>query len=150
VGFLGAAATHLPELFNGAGDFVISGEPEAASLQIAAGADPNGLVLSPAIEDINSLPVPRWDIVKPRGFGYTSRNRFGLTRAVPMLTSRSCPEKCTYCPHRITANFRARSDESVLDELQHLCALYENIHVVMRDPLYTLDRDRCRRISEGI
>jgi radical SAM superfamily enzyme YgiQ (UPF0313 family) len=67
-----------------------------------------------------------------------------------MLTSRSCPEKCTYCPHRITANFRTRSDENVLDELQSLCELYKDIHVVMRDPLYTLDRERCLRISEGI
>jgi radical SAM superfamily enzyme YgiQ (UPF0313 family) len=67
-----------------------------------------------------------------------------------MLTSRSCPEKCTYCPHRITANFRARSDENVLNELQQLCELYKDIHVVMRDPLYTLDRDRCLSISEGI
>ncbi len=150
VGFLGTAATHLPELFNGAGDFVISGEPEAAAIRIAAGEDPNGLVLSPAVDDLNSLPFPRWDIIKPRGFGYTNRTRFGLTRAVPMLTSRSCPEKCTYCPHRITADFRARSDENVLDELQSLCDLYQDIHVVMRDPLYTLDRERCRRISEGI
>jgi anaerobic magnesium-protoporphyrin IX monomethyl ester cyclase len=150
VGFVGTAATHLPELFNGAGDFVIAGEPEAAAIRIAAGDDPYGLVVSPTVDDLNALPFPRWDIVKPRGFGYTNRTRFGLTRAVPMLTSRSCPEKCTYCPHRITANFRARSDENVLDELQQLCELYKNIHVVMRDPLYTLDRDRCRRISEGI
>ena len=150
VGFVGTAATHLPELFEGAGDFIISGEPEAAAIRIAAGEDPRGLVLSPAIDDLDSLPIPRWDIVKPRGFGYTSRKRFGLTRAVPMLTSRSCPEKCTYCPHRITASFRARSDENVLDELQELCGLYNRLHVVIRDPLYTLDRDRCRRISEGI
>ena len=150
VGFVGTAATHLPELFDGAGDFLISGEPEAAAIRIAAGDDPNGLVLSPAVDDLDSLPFPRWDIVKPRGFGYTNRIRFGLTRAVPMLTSRSCPEKCTYCPHRITADFRARSDENVIDELHQLCERYKNIHVVMRDPLYTLDRDRCRRISEGI
>jgi anaerobic magnesium-protoporphyrin IX monomethyl ester cyclase len=150
VGFLGTPATHLPELFNGAGDFIISGEPEAAAIRIAAGDDPNGLVLSPAIDDLDSLPFPRWDIVKPRGFGYTNRKTFGLTRAIPMLTSRSCPEKCTYCPHRITANFRARSDENVLEELHELCQLYQNVHVVIRDPLYTLDRERCRRISEGI
>lgn len=150
VGFIGAAATHLSELFMGAGDFVIAGEPEMAAIRIAAGADARGLILSPAVDDLNSLPFPRWDIVKPRGFGYSNRTLFGLTRAVPMLTSRSCPEKCTYCPHRITANFRARSDQNVLAELQGLCELYKNIHVVMRDPLYTLDRDRCYRISQGI
>src|SRR6266567_2648363 len=47
VGFFGQPATHLPELFNGAGDFVINGEPEAAVIKIAAGEDPSGLILSP-------------------------------------------------------------------------------------------------------
>jgi len=150
VGFIGAAATHLPELFSGVGDFVIKGEPEAAAMRIAAGEDPKGLIISPEINDLDSLPFPRWDIVKPRSFGYTSRKTFGLTRAVPMLTSRSCPEKCTYCPHRITAAFRARSAENVLDELQEYAQLYKRLHVVIRDPLYTLDRDRCRQIADGI
>jgi radical SAM superfamily enzyme YgiQ (UPF0313 family) len=67
-----------------------------------------------------------------------------------MLTSRSCPEKCTYCPHRITAQFRARSVENVLAELAELAQQYQRLHVVIRDPLYTLDRDRCLRIAEGI
>ena len=150
VGFVGTAATHLPQLFARFGDFIISGEPEAAAIRIAAGEDPKGLVMSAAIDDLDSLCFPRWDVVKPHGFGYTNRKAFGLTRAVPMLTSRSCPEKCTYCPHRITAPFRARSDENVLDELSELCVLYKRLHVVIRDPLYTLNRDRCLRISQGI
>ncbi len=149
VGFYGAPATHLAELFNGAGDFIISGEPEAAAIKIAAGENPNGLVISPAINDLDSLPVPRWDLVKTRR-AYTSRNQFGLVRAIPMLTSRSCPEHCTYCPHRITASFRARSVDNVVDEMQELCRLYKNVHFVLRDPLYTLDRERCFRIAEEI
>ncbi len=150
VGFVGTPATHLPELFQMFGDFIISGEPEAAAIRIAHGEDPNGFVSSAAIEELDSLAFPRWDLVKPRGFGYTNRKTFGLTRALPMLTSRSCPEKCTYCPHRITAKFRARSDENVLEELAELCSHYDRLHVVIRDPLYTLDRERCLRISEGI
>jgi len=150
VGFVGTTVTHLSELFEGFGDFMVSGEPESAVIRIAAGEDPKGQVISPAVADLDSLPFPRWDLVKPRGFGYTNRKTFGVTRAVPMLTSRSCPEKCTYCPHRITATFRARSDENVLEELAELCQLYERLHVVIRDPLYTLDRDRCLRIAQGI
>jgi radical SAM superfamily enzyme YgiQ (UPF0313 family) len=150
VGFVGTAVTHLPELFETFGDFIVSGEPEAAAIRIAAGEDPEGHVTSPAVDDLDSIPFPRWDLVKPRGFGYTNRKKFGVTRAVPMLTSRSCPEKCTYCPHRITATFRARSAENVLDELTELCRLYEHVHVVIRDPLYTLDHDRSLRIAQGI
>lgn len=150
VGFFGAPATHLPELFSGAGDFIISGEPEAAAIKIAAGDDPNGLILSPAINELDSLPFPRWDLLRTRRYGHTNRNNFGLARAIPMLTSRSCPEKCTYCPHRITASFRARSVSNVVDEMQELCGRYKNVHIVIRDPLYTLDRDRCFQIAAEI
>lgn len=150
VGFFGTPATHLPELFEGDGDFIISGEPEAAAIGIAAGENPTGIIQSPAINELDSLPFPRWDLLSTRRYGHTNRNKFGLARAIPMLTSRSCPEKCTYCPHRITANFRARSVDNVVDEMQELCRLYKNVHIVIRDPLYTLDRDRCFRIAAEI
>jgi len=119
VGFFGMPATHLPEVFDGVGDFIIVGEPEAAAIRIAAGEDPEGIVPSPAIENLNSLPFPRWDLLKVRRYGHVNRTRIGLVRAVPMLTSRSCPEHCTYCPHRITANFRARSVENVVEEMRN-------------------------------
>lgn len=150
VGFMGTAATHLPELFDQFGDFIIEGEPEAAATRIAAGEDPKGIVKSPAVDDLNSLPFPNWDLVNSRGFGYTNRKGFGFTRALPMLTSRSCPEKCTYCPHRIMANFRARSVENVLEEIVELSKSHQRLHFVIRDPLFTLDRERCIQISQGI
>ncbi|MDT5121662.1 MAG: anaerobic magnesium-protoporphyrin monomethyl ester cyclase [Acidobacteriota bacterium] len=150
VGFYGTPATFMPELFATSGDFILSGEPEAGALRLAAGEEMSGIVMSPAIDDLDTLPFPRWDLVKVRRFGHTSRSRTGLTRAVPMFTSRSCPEHCTYCPHRITASFRARTDESVLDEMEELSKLYKEPHVVIRDPLFTLDRERCFRIADGI
>jgi radical SAM superfamily enzyme YgiQ (UPF0313 family) len=150
VGFLGTTATHMPELFEDAADFVISGEPETACLDLAAGKELTGRIPSLAVNDLDSLPFPRWDLIKGKRFGYVNRGRFGLTRAVPMLTSRSCPEHCTYCPHRITASFRARSPVNVIDELAELTAQHDRVHVVIRDPLFTLDRDRCFQIADGI
>src|SRR5437763_10987096 len=64
VGFFGAPATHLPELFDGYGDFTVKGEPEAAALRLARGETFAGTVLSPAIDDLDSLPFPRWDLVR--------------------------------------------------------------------------------------
>jgi len=150
VGFFGTPATHLPELFVDAGHFVISGEPEAAAIGLAKGEQWLGVVKSPAIDNLDSLPFPRWDLVKAKRFGYARHNGKGLTRAFPMLSSRSCPEHCTYCPHRITASFRARSVESVIAEMAELCGQSANPHIKIRDPLFTLDRDRCFQISEEI
>ena len=150
VGFFGTPATHLPELFSDAGHFVISGEPEATAIGLAKGEQWLGVVKSPAIDDLDSLPFPRWDLVKGRRFGYMSPNGKSLTRAFPMLTSRSCPEHCTYCPHRITASFRERSVESVIAEIVELCGQCPGPHIKIRDPLFTLNRDRCLQISEEI
>jgi anaerobic magnesium-protoporphyrin IX monomethyl ester cyclase len=150
VGFFGTPATHLPDLFADAGDFVISGEPEAAAISLAKGEELRGVVPSPAINDLDSLPFPRWDLVKAKRFGHASHRGLGLTRVVPMLTSRSCPEHCTYCPHRITASFRQRSVDSVIAEMTELCGLRARPHIKIRDPLFTLDRNRCFEISEEI
>src|SRR5260370_29295289 len=74
VGFFGTPATHLPELFIDAGHFVISGEPEATAIALAKGEQWLGGVKSPAINDLGSLPFPRWGLAKCRRFGYPNPN----------------------------------------------------------------------------
>ena len=56
VGFVGLAASKLPELFLDHSDFVIQGEPEAAIMRLAAGESFSGLTPSPAIADLDSIP----------------------------------------------------------------------------------------------
>src|SRR5690349_1083375 len=46
VGFIGLAAQTLPHLFERDADFIISGEPEAALMRLAAGEELRGLVTS--------------------------------------------------------------------------------------------------------
>ncbi len=150
VGFFGTAATHLTELFTDASDFVLTGEPEEAAIRLAQGENLQGVIKSSAIDDLDTLPFPRWDLIKTKRFGYSTHHQAGLTRAFPMYTSRSCPEHCTYCPHRITAPYRQRSVESVIDELAMLCERYGRPHIKFRDPLFTLDRDHCFRLAEAI
>ena len=70
--------------------------------------------------------------------------------SLPVLASRSCPEFCTYCPHRIQASYRTRSVDNILDELQYLQDSRGPVHVVFRDPLFTQDRERVLAICDGI
>jgi len=71
---------------------------------------PQGAVVSEQIDDLDSLPFPRWDLVtedrSKMGFKFFTRPVGG---GYPLLASRGCPEFCTYCPHRILAGYRARS-----------------------------------------
>jgi radical SAM superfamily enzyme YgiQ (UPF0313 family) len=70
--------------------------------------------------------------------------------ALPVLASRSCPEFCTYCPHRIQASYRGRSVANILDELQYLQETRGRLHIVFRDPLFSQDRDRVLALCDGI
>jgi radical SAM superfamily enzyme YgiQ (UPF0313 family) len=151
VGFFGTFATYVPEALAEHGDFVIRGEPEQAAERLARGENLREIVTSSPVSDLDRLPFPRWDVFPRRCFGHAIERPFGFTRAAfPILSSRSCPEFCTYCPHRIVASYRARSPENVLEEITELCRRYGRLYLVFRDPIFTFDRERVLRIAEGI
>jgi radical SAM superfamily enzyme YgiQ (UPF0313 family) len=150
VGFVGLAASKMPELFRDHADFLINGEPEEAAARLFAGEPLTGIVASAPLDDLDALPFPRWDLVGQKPF----RHVFGRLRPIgagfPILASRGCPEFCTYCPHRILASHRERSVASIISELEHLCEKYPNPYVIFRDPLFTQDRARCLGLAEEI
>jgi radical SAM superfamily enzyme YgiQ (UPF0313 family) len=151
VGFIGLAAQFLPHLFEADADFIISGEPEHALMRIAAGETLRGIVSSPPVGDLDDLPYPWWDPLVPRD--RPARVPFAgrpLGGALPVLASRSCPEFCTYCPHRIQTPYRGRSVENILGELQYLHETRGPLHIVFRDPLFTQDRARVLALCDGI
>src|SRR5215831_13066571 len=72
VGFIGITASKMPELFASHCDFILNGEPEAAVMRLAQGEIPSGVTISEEIQDLDSLPFPRWDLVsegRERRFG---------------------------------------------------------------------------------
>jgi radical SAM superfamily enzyme YgiQ (UPF0313 family) len=151
VGFIGLAASKMPELFEPHADFLVDGEPEAAMMQLVAGATFSGRVPSPALPDLDALPFPRWDLLNERRFrldvpgaGRPAGGGFSV------LASRGCPEFCTYCPHRILAGYRTRSVENIADELAYLCESNPRPYVIFRDPLFSEDRDRSLAIADAI
>lgn len=152
VGFVGITASKMPQLFKDHCDFIVNGEPEAAVMRLAQGEVPSGIVTSEQIDDLDSLPFPRWDLVtedrRPRfGIRWSSRPVGG---GYPLLASRGCPEFCTYCPHRILAGYRARSIQNIVDEIERLCDQVSRPYVIFRDPLFTEQRDRVVELCEEI
>jgi anaerobic magnesium-protoporphyrin IX monomethyl ester cyclase len=151
VGFVGITASKAPQLFIDHCDFILNGEPEAGVMRLAHGEMPAGIVVSEQIDDLDSLPFPRWDLITE------DRVKFGIkwsSRPVgggfPLLASRGCPEFCTYCPHRILAGYRARSISNIVDELERLCDQYRQPYVIFRDPLFTEQRERCLQLCDEI
>src|SRR5438128_2274279 len=151
VGFIGITASKMPELFADHADFIVNGEPEAAVMRLAQGVIPSGVVVSEQIDDLDSLPFPRWDLApayhRQLGIKWSSRPVGG---GFPLLASRGCPEFCTYCPHRILAGYRARSILNIADEMEQLCDQYRRPYVIFRDPLFTEQRERMLELCYGI
>jgi len=151
VGFVGLAAQKMPELFLADADFIVDGEPEAAVQRLCAGERLEGVVPSPQIDHLDALPFPNWAPLVP------SRRRLRVPfagrpvgGALPVLASRSCPEFCTYCPHRIQSTYRSRSVGNILDELEYLQQTRGPLHIVFRDPLFSQDRDRVLSLCDGL
>jgi radical SAM superfamily enzyme YgiQ (UPF0313 family) len=152
VGFIGITASKMPDLFAGHCDFIFNGEPEAGAMRLAQGEIPTGMVISEQINDLDSLPFPRWDLVTEgrafkTGIKWSSRPLGG---GYPLLASRGCPEFCTYCPHRILAGYRARSIANIVDEMERLCGQVSRPYVIFRDPLFTEQRDRVVELCDEI
>lgn len=152
VGFVGLAASKMPQLFADHADFIIRGEPEAAFLDLVAGTTLNGLVESRGLPDLDVLPFPRWDLLGAPMNAWI-RLPWGVRPfggVFPVLASRGCPEFCTYCPHRILDAHRMRTVDSIVEELFYLSALSPRPYVLFRDPLFSEDRDRCLELAEEI
>src|SRR6266851_2436725 len=152
VGAIGITASKMPELFAGHCDFIVEGEPESAVIRLARHGAPSGRVISEQIDDLDSLPFPRWDLVREDSSRKPGKKWF--TRPVgggfPLLASRGCPEFCTYCPHRILAGYRARSIANIADEIERLCDRHPRPYVIFRDPLFTEQRERVLELCDAI
>jgi anaerobic magnesium-protoporphyrin IX monomethyl ester cyclase len=150
VGFVGLAASKMPQLFADHADFLVNGEPEEAIDRLARGEHLSGICTSEPIMDLDSLPFPRWDLItkrRPMGIQLSARPVGG---GFPLLASRGCPEFCTYCPHRILAGYRARSVRNVMDEIEQMCHRARRPYVIFRDPLFSESRERVVELCEQI
>ncbi|MBF0446444.1 MAG: cobalamin-dependent protein [Magnetococcales bacterium] len=108
----------------------------------------------PDITDLDSLPwadYEGFDIEKylqlpPPAFGGLNSNLM-----IPMLASRSCPYKCTFCFHSLGARYRRRSLDDFFAELEHLIDRYNIKYVSMADELFEPKPDNilafCKRMK---
>jgi radical SAM superfamily enzyme YgiQ (UPF0313 family) len=151
VGFVGLTSQKLPHLFEDAADFIVDGEPESALQRLVCGEALSGMAASPQVDDLDSLPFPLWDPLVPLQrrvrVPFAGRPYGG---SLPVLASRSCPEFCTYCPHRIQSTYRSRSVANILDELSYLEDTRGPLHIVFRDPLFSQERERVIELCDGI
>lgn len=123
-GFQAEAEHALPELVRAVASGTV-GRGELESIPGLVWRDGAATVVNkPELRnDLDDIPFPAWDLMDPNGFpgipfnGYS--RRFPIA---PMVLTRGCPHRCTFCGaasvngHRI----RSRSADNVLEEIRLL------------------------------
>lgn len=171
----GIHPTAFPEysLSSSGADFVILGEDEfsAAALLMSivtgergpnieglAYKDNGTVVVNPKtrfIQELDELPFPAYHLLDMDKYKELCRDdRISQIRGMyfSLLTSRSCPNQCTYCNMFLAhgRKWRARSPENVLDEIEHILHHYQVNQFAIVDDNFLLSKKRATEILQGI
>lgn len=106
-----------------------------------------------AAAELDALPFPAWHLFK---LGRYTNLQPTIDQVVgpslPILTSRGCPYRCSYCSQIGPRRWRARSAASVLREWKWLAEEHGAAEIGVLDDSFNIDRDRalevCRRLVE--
>jgi len=151
------ATDHYEEYLQEGADFVVIGEAEHTLLELAGYIDRrnddysaiNGLAYiqegkliktpgRPVLKDLDSLPLPAWDLVDMETYRQTWLKSAGYF-SLNMSTTRGCPFKCNWCAKPIYGNrYNSRSAEHAVKEIVLLKHLYNIDHIWFCDDIFGL------------
>lgn len=108
---------------------------------------PDGPRRTPArarIRDIDQIPAPRWDLTPIEPY-LDGGHSFGVDRGrtMPLLATRGCPYRCTFCssPRMWTTRYTTRTPALVVDEIAEFVRRYRIDNVDFYDLTAIIDRD---------
>lgn len=97
----------------------------------------------PAINDLDSLPFPAWDLIDLKK--YFRALRSGMVkpaRYASIFTSRGCPYQCIFCHGLFGEKFRARSPRNIWAEIELLKKDYGIEEFQVDDDCFNFNRKR--------
>lgn len=107
------------------------------------------------IENLDSLPFPARHLLPIEEYLKNSAPTnwgLGAHRQFSILTSRSCPNRCTFCSMYLVhgPRWRSRSSKNVLNEIDILVNKYNAKELCFEDDNLTLSKQRMIDICQGI
>jgi radical SAM superfamily enzyme YgiQ (UPF0313 family) len=121
-------------------DYVVTGEGEETAVELFAALENgtpvddvagvlflrDGEVVRTAprgrTKSVDDIPWPAWDLVDVEGYNeYDLVTGLAAGKTIPILATRGCPYRCTYCssPNMWTTRYYTRDPADVADEIQH-------------------------------
>ncbi|MHA1265479.1 MAG: B12-binding domain-containing radical SAM protein [Candidatus Helarchaeota archaeon] len=107
----------------------------------------------PFISDLNSLPLPAWDLIDPKHYQATSLGIIKSSTSIfSIQSSRGCPYQCRFCYNTIFNKrmWRCKSAERVLEEIAYLKELFRVRHLNFRDDNFVINKKRVAQICKGL
>ena len=139
-------------------DFAVKGEGEEPIIKILSEEplsgingviwrDGNNVVENPdnpyiGAKTLDEMPIPAFELFELDKY---------MDKKLPIITSRGCPYKCTFCSINLTMGFgfRPRSAESVVNELEHWYKMGYS-YFGFNDDNFTLIPSRAEKICDLI
>ncbi|WP_198003723.1 B12-binding domain-containing radical SAM protein [Methanococcoides burtonii] len=104
------------------------------------------------IEDLDSLQFPALHLMNlEHYFGLDmSHGKRHSKRFYPIITSRGCPAKCTFCTaYRVWGRkYRHRSPENVIEEMKYVKEKYNIEELLIEDDNFTANPKRAEKICD--
>ncbi|UCB56979.1 MAG: radical SAM protein [Candidatus Omnitrophota bacterium] len=101
------------------------------------------------VEELDEIPFPAWDLLEGLDDYITQPVRIkalldNSIRAMPILTTRGCPKRCSFCAsHTVHGRkIRSRSLENIYEEIETMIAKFHINTLFIEDDLFTYDRQR--------
>ncbi|MGB2706476.1 MAG: radical SAM protein [Candidatus Omnitrophota bacterium] len=105
------------------------------------------------VKDLDKIPPPAWDLIEPRQYPVNPHQFFFKKHPIaPVVTTRGCPFRCTFCSASFLAgeNLRMRSPEKVVDEIELLATRHGVKEIHFEDDNFTLVRKHAESICKKI
>lgn len=101
------------------------------------------------IANLDELPFPAYDLIKDVGLYTPPPSNYKALPVMNMITSRGCPNQCTFCDRNIFGQkYRERSAENVFEEIKYLLNKYKVKEIAFVDDTFLINKKRICRLFE--
>lgn len=101
------------------------------------------------IDNIDEIAYPAWDLFPINHYALLRPVRMeNRHRCMPVLSGRGCPFKCNFC-FRMDKGFRARSPQSIIEEIKILQKEYYITYIAFADELLMSSVQRTVELCEA-
>jgi magnesium-protoporphyrin IX monomethyl ester (oxidative) cyclase len=109
------------------------------------------------IEDSDTIPFPAYNLIDLKDYYVDTSNwhnpkKLPINTSVPIISSRSCPNRCNFCSMFLAMGprWRPRSPKNVVDEIEHVYHKYNHRHFAFMDDNFSLNKSRVLEICNQI